>query len=132
MDDIPNMPATDENSAYDRYASDEGYYTELMSFLSESHSMRETAKSAVKQSLYAASGAFAGSFIGGPLGGLLGGIAGSVIGYVKSDNFDGAIVALTKLESARQKVCLSCFPYLPCFNFIYARIDEILIWLLCC
>ena len=109
MDDVPNMPSgtADENSAYDRYASDEGYYTELMSFLSESHSMRVTAKSAVKQSLYAASGAFAGSFIGGPLGGLLGGIAGSVIGYVKSDNFDGAIVALTKLESARQKVCMS-------------------------
>jgi len=109
MDDIPNIPTADENSdsAYDRYASDEGYYTELMSFLSESNSMRETAKSAVKQSLYAATGAFAGSFIGGPLGGLLGGVAGSVIGYVKSDNFDGAIVALTKLESARQKVRLS-------------------------
>lgn len=101
MNDIPDIP-TDED--YDRQASDQGYYRELMNFLSESNSMRDTAKNAVKQSMYAASGAFAGSFIGGPVGGLLGGVAGSLIGFTQSDDYDGAIVALTKLESDRQAV----------------------------
>ena len=111
MDDIPNIP-TDNDDGYETYASNEAYYSELMSFLSESTSMRETAKSAVKQSLFAAGGAFAGSFIGGPVGGLVGGIAGSIIGFVKSDDYDGAIVALTKLESERQKVSYSSKPIL--------------------
>jgi len=66
--------------------------------------MRETAKSSMKQSLFAASGAFAGSFIGGPVGGLVGGIAGSVIGFIKSDDYDGAIVILTRLEGERKQV----------------------------
>jgi uncharacterized membrane protein len=128
MDDIPNIP-TDESSAYDRYSSNEAYYTELMSFLSESNSMRDTAKSAVKQSLYAASGAFTGSFIAGPVGGLIGGITGSIIGYAKSDNFDGAIVALTKLEASRQKVrnaayfivvtiCIAVYRWVPCSVYL--------------
>jgi hypothetical protein len=101
MDDVPDIP-TDED--YERYASDQGYYRELMHFLSESSSMRDTAKNAVKQSMFAASGAFAGSFLGGPVGGLIGGVAGSLIGFFQSDDYDGAIVALTKLESDRQAV----------------------------
>ncbi len=99
MDDIPNV-----DDDFDRFTSSDVHYSELMRFLSESHSMRETAKSSMKQSLFAASGAFAGSFIGGPVGGLVGGIAGSVIGFIKSDDYDGAIVSLTRLEGERKQV----------------------------
>ena len=98
MDDIPDIP-TDES-----FFTNENYYSELMRFLSESPSMRQTAKSSIKQSLFSASGAFAGSFVGGPVGGLVGGIVGSLVGFIKSDDYDGAVVALTRLESERQKV----------------------------
>lgn len=95
---------------FNNYA-DDAHYSELMKFLSESHNMRETAKNSLKQSLYAATGAFAGSFVLGPIGGLLGGVSGSILGYLQSDNYDGAIVALTKLESERQKVSMNAYPH---------------------
>lgn len=94
---------TFDNRDFNNYA-DDAHYSELMKFLSESQNMRETAKNSLKQSLYAATGAFAGSFALGPIGGLLGGVSGSILGYLQSDNYDGAIIALTKLESERQKV----------------------------
>jgi hypothetical protein len=122
MNDIPDIP-TDED--YDRQASDQGYYRELMNFLSESNSMRDTAKNAVKQSMFAASGAFAGSFIGGPVGGLLGGVAGSLIGFTQSDDYDGAIVALTKLESDRQaRLVREIFDVLQTAGGNYQRILD--------
>lgn len=101
MEDIPDIPT--DHGTFDGYSS-ERYYEELMSFMSESSSMRETAKSAVKQSLFSAGGAFAGSFLGGPVGGLIGGVAGSLIGYIKSDDYDGLIIALTKIETERRTV----------------------------
>lgn len=118
MDDIPDVDS-------DRFASSDAHYSELMRFLSESHSMRETAKSSVKQSLFAASGAFAGSFIGGPVGGLVGGIAGSIIGFIQSDDYDGAIVSLTRLESERkQRLMKEVFILLKTAGATYQTLDN--------
>lgn len=102
---------TFNNRDFNNYA-DDAHYSELMKFLSESQNMKETAKNSLKQSLYAATGAFAGSFVLGPIGGLLGGVSGSILGYLQSDNYDGAIIALTKLESERQKVSRNAYTHL--------------------
>ena len=74
----------------------------LMEFLTESDSMRKTAKNSLKQSLYAGAGAFAGSFIGGPVGGLVGGIGGSLVGFFKSDDYDGLLLAVSKIDDAHR------------------------------
>lgn len=68
--------------------------------------MRRTAKSSLKQSLYAGGGALAGSFIGGPVGGLLGGVVGSVVGYLQSDEYDGLVLAVLKLEEGRKQTLM--------------------------
>jgi hypothetical protein len=78
-------------------------YGELMHFLTESQQMRRTARNAVKQSLWAAGGALGGAFLMGPIGGLVGGIFGSIIGFVRSDEYDGALMAIMKLEGARRE-----------------------------
>mmetsp|Transcript_14150 Transcript_14150/g.17878 ORF Transcript_14150/g.17878 Transcript_14150/m.17878 type:complete len:147 (+) Transcript_14150:275-715(+) len=91
MDDIPNIPTYDDE-----------YQSELMNFLSQSSEMRNTAKGALKQSLFSAGGAFAGAFIAGPVGGLVGGVVGSVTGFMNSSDYDGAIVAITNLEPERR------------------------------
>jgi hypothetical protein len=101
MDDIPNIPTDSDDDA--RYRSPE-YQSELMNFLSQSSEMRKTAKGALKQSLFSAGGAFVGAFVAGPVGGLVGGIAGSVAGFIQGDNYDGAIIAITRLESDRKRV----------------------------
>lgn len=97
MDDIPNIPTDSEDE----------YHSELMKFLSESSDMRKTARGALKQSLFSAGGAFVGAFVGGPVGGLIGGIAGSLTGFINSDDYDGAIVAITNLQSDRKNVSSS-------------------------
>jgi hypothetical protein len=94
-DDIPEVPDADTFQ-----------HGELIYFLTQSHEMRKTAKSALKQGLYAGGGAIAGSFLLGPVGGLVGGIAGSVIGFFNSDNYDGAVLALTKIEGSRRNVLM--------------------------
>jgi len=96
MEDIPNIPTDSEE-----------YQSELMNFLSQSADMRNTARGALKQSLFSAGGAFVGAFIAGPIGGLVGGITGSVAGFMNGDDYDGAIVALTKLEADRKNVSMS-------------------------
>lgn len=122
MEDIPDIPT--DHGTFDGYSS-ERYYEELMSFMSESSSMRETAKSAVKQSLFSAGGAFAGSFLGGPVGGLIGGVAGSLIGYIKSDDYDGLIIALTKIETERRtKLMKEVFQVLQTAGGSFQRIQE--------
>ena len=82
-------------------------YTTLMEFLSTSREMRQTATSSLKQSLWAGSGAMAGGMLAGPVGGLVGGIAGSLIGYVKSSDYDGAVVHLCKLDQFSKKELLT-------------------------
>lgn len=94
-DDIPEVPDADTFQ-----------HGELIYFLTQSQEMRKTAKSALKQGLYAGGGAFAGAFLGGPVGGLVGGIAGSLIGFFKGDDFDGAVLAISKIEGSRRHALL--------------------------
>ena len=94
MDDFLGGPDREQRSA-EMHAS-------LMEFLTESESMRKTAKSSLKQSMYAGGGAFAGSFIGGPVGGLIGGIAGSLVGFFQSDNYDGLLLAVSKIDDTHR------------------------------
>jgi hypothetical protein len=99
MDDYPAADPIPEPDIYFQYG-------ELMSFLNESQSMRRTARNAVKQSLWAGGGALGGAFLMGPIGGLVGGIFGSIVGFVKSDEYDGALLAIMKLEGARREVLM--------------------------
>ena len=81
-------------------------YTTLMDFLSTSKEMRHTATSSFKQSLWAGSGAMAGGMLMGPVGGLVGGIAGSLIGFVKSSDYDGALLHLRRLDHSSKRKLL--------------------------
>ena len=103
MDDFLGGPNREQRSA-EMHAS-------LMSFLTESDSMRKTAKNSLRQSLYAGGGAFAGSFIGGPVGGLVGGIAGSLVGFFKSDDYDGLLLAVSKIDDAHRTKLLKVSGY---------------------
>ena len=82
-------------------------YSELVHFLTNSTEMRNTAKSSIKQSLYAGSGALAGGFMLGPIGGLMGGIAGSLVGFVQADQYDGALLAICKLQGDQKQVLMT-------------------------
>ena len=90
MDDFPDTADTD------------ALHSELVPFLVNHRQMRPTARSALKQGLWAVSGAIAGGMIGGPVGGLVGGIAGSIVGFVKSDPYDGILTQISKLESSQR------------------------------
>ena len=69
--------------------------------------MRNTAKSSLKQSMFAGGAAFAGSMIAGPVGGLVGGlVGGSVIGFLNSDDYDGAVKLIMDLESERHQALM--------------------------
>ena len=68
--------------------------------------MRNTAKSSLKQSMFAGGAAFVGSMIAGLVGGLVGGVAGSVIGFHNSDNYDGAVKLIMDLESERHQALM--------------------------
>jgi hypothetical protein len=81
-------------------------HSELIDFLTNSRDMRQTAKSSLKQAAYGGGAALAGGFLLGPIGGLVGGIAGSIIGFLKSDNYDGAILAVCKLEDAQKQILM--------------------------
>mmetsp|Transcript_59881 Transcript_59881/g.177502 ORF Transcript_59881/g.177502 Transcript_59881/m.177502 type:complete len:168 (-) Transcript_59881:483-986(-) len=105
MDDgsIPEMPDLSDLDEDERTARTDDYHSELVHFLTNSRGMRNTARGSIKQSLYAGGGALAGSFLLGPVGGLVGGVAGSVVGYVKSDEYDGMVLSVLKLEDHRKK-----------------------------
>ena len=51
-------------------------------------------------------GALAGGFLLGPVGGLVGGVFGSIIGFIQSDNYDGALLAICKLDEGQKKVLM--------------------------
>ena len=52
-------------------------------------------------------GALAGGFLLGPIGGMVGGICGSIIGFVQSDNYDGALLAICKLDEPQKKALMT-------------------------
>lgn len=79
---------TDQN---DGNATEAQQHRELMEFLTDNAQMRETARNALKQGLWAGSGAIAGGLLLGPIGGLVGGIGGSVIGFLRADEYNGVV-----------------------------------------
>jgi hypothetical protein len=97
MDDYPAADPIPEPSVSWQHG-------ELVAFLTESQDMRKTAKSALKQSLWAGGGALTGAFLMGPVGGLVGGIFGSFIGFIRADQYDGAVQAIVKLDGGRREV----------------------------
>jgi hypothetical protein len=52
-------------------------------------------------------GALAGGFLLGPVGGLVGGICGSILGFINSDNYDGALVSMSKLDEEQKKTLMT-------------------------
>lgn len=96
IDDIPD-PLPEPNELH----------SELIRFLTESREMRQTAKSALQQGLWAGGGAVAGGLLLGPVGGMVGGITGSIVGYLKSDNYDGLVLQLSKVDTQRQRFLLA-------------------------
>mmetsp|Transcript_31435 Transcript_31435/g.31691 ORF Transcript_31435/g.31691 Transcript_31435/m.31691 type:complete len:141 (-) Transcript_31435:404-826(-) len=87
-------------------STDNERHSELIRFLTENSSMRKTAANSIKHSLYAGGGAFAGAWLLGPVGGLVGGVIGSGIGYLQSDTYDGAVLAVLKLEQTKRNSLL--------------------------
>lgn len=100
MDDYPAADPIPEPSLVD------SQHQELIDFLSNSQDMRRAAKSSLKQAAYAGGAALAGGFLLGPVGGMVGGIAGSVIGFLKSDDYDGAILSISKLDDSQKQVLM--------------------------
>jgi hypothetical protein len=100
MDDYPAADAIPDPSLYNTQ------HNELIDFLTNSGEMRQAAKSSLKQAAYAGTGALAGGFLLGPVGGMVGGIFGSIIGFVKADDYDGAILAICKLEDEQKKILM--------------------------
>jgi hypothetical protein len=81
-------------------------YGELVRFLTDSHDMRMAAKSSLKAGLWAGGGAVGGAFLFGPLGGLIGGVTGSIIGFFRSDDYDGAVSQIMKLDEDHQRALM--------------------------
>mmetsp|Transcript_12536 Transcript_12536/g.13964 ORF Transcript_12536/g.13964 Transcript_12536/m.13964 type:complete len:151 (+) Transcript_12536:56-508(+) len=97
------MDNYDDYPAAEPIPEPQNFHSELMRFLIDHQGMQKTAKSALKQSLYAGSGALAGSLLGGATGGLIGGVVGSIIGYARADDYDGVVSQLSKLNSQQQR-----------------------------
>jgi hypothetical protein len=74
-------------------------HRELVEFLTTNDHMREVARNALKQGLWAGGGAIVGGIFLGPLGGLAGGILGSVLGYKFTDEYDGMVQQLGDLSA---------------------------------
>jgi len=99
MDDYPAADSIPEPSA-------SIFHGELVDFLTNNQAMRKTARSALKQSLWAGGGALGGAFLMGPVGGLMGGIIGSVVGFLKSDEYDGALLAVMTLDGTQREALI--------------------------
>jgi hypothetical protein len=99
MDDY--YPASDPIPEPDIYAAQ---YSTIIEYIQGSREMRIAAKSSLKQGLWAGSGAVAGGLLFGPVGGLVGGITGSLVGFFKSNDYDGIVVQLCKLDEQQQHV----------------------------
>lgn len=92
---------TDNNNDTD-IAMEEQQHRELMEFLTNNSQMRETARNALKQGMWAGAGAVAGGLLLGPIGGLVGGIGGSVIGFIRADEYNGVVEHLGQLPESQR------------------------------
>ena len=52
-------------------------------------------------------GALAGGFLLGPVGGLVGGICGSLLGFLQSDDYEGVLQTVSKLDEAQKKTLMT-------------------------
>mmetsp|Transcript_24533 Transcript_24533/g.40629 ORF Transcript_24533/g.40629 Transcript_24533/m.40629 type:complete len:151 (+) Transcript_24533:19-471(+) len=99
--------------SYDDYPAGEpipepaAMHGELIRFLTDNRDMRKTARSALKQGLWAGGGAMAGGLVMGPIGGLVGGITGSLVGFFKADDYDGVVLQLSKLNQHQRQFLLA-------------------------
>lgn len=98
MDDYPAADPIPDPSGFQ--------HSELVDFLMHSRDMRQTARSSMKQAAYAGGAALAGGFMLGPVGGMVGGIVGSVVGFFKADDYDGAVLHLSKLDEVHKKTLM--------------------------
>jgi hypothetical protein len=101
------MDSYDDYPAAEPIPEPAALHGELIRFLTDNRDMRKTARSALKQSLFAGGGALAGGLLGGPLGGLLGGVIGSIVGFVQSDDYDGAVLQLSKLNDQQRQFLMA-------------------------
>ena len=85
----------------------EGMYSELIRFLRESGDMRNTAKSSIRQSLWAGGGALMGGLLLGPVGGLVGGVTGSLVGFFQTVDYDGILVQIMNLNPQQRDFLLA-------------------------
>ena len=92
------------NGSSDHTNNTDLFHSELVRFLTESREMRNTARNSVKHSLWAGIGAFTGAMMLGPMGGLAGGVAGSIAGFLQGDPYDGAVLAILKLQNQQREV----------------------------
>lgn len=98
---------------YDDYPAGEpipepaAMHGEFIRFLTDNGEMRNTARSAIKQSMWAGGGALTGGLLLGPVGGLVGGIAGSLVGFVKSDQYDGVVLHVVKLNEQQRQFLMA-------------------------
>jgi len=100
MDDYP---AADPIPDPDRVSFQ---HHELIEFLTDNSEMRKAAKNSLQQGLFAGGGAVAGGILLGPIGGLVGGVVGSIMGFFHTDDYDGALQQIIKLEGVRKDMLL--------------------------
>lgn len=101
------MDSYDDYPAAEPIPEPAAMHGELIRFLTNNRDMRKTARSALKQGLWAGGGAMTGGMIMGPVGGLVGGIAGSLIGFFKAEDYDGVVLQLTKLNQQQRQFLLA-------------------------
>lgn len=97
---MPTFENLDEPTT--REQQQQQHHVELMNFLRNNSSMRNTARSALKQAAWAGGATVVGGLLLGPVGGLMGGIAGSVVGFVKSNDYDGVVQQLGVLPDEQR------------------------------
>jgi hypothetical protein len=101
------MDSYDDYPAADPIPEPAAMHSELIRFLTGNRDMRKTARSALKQSMWAGGGALTGGLMMGPVGGLVGGIAGSLIGFFKADDYDGVVLQLSKLSQQQRQFLMA-------------------------
>ena len=74
----------------------------LIEFLTNNDEMKKAAKNSLKQGLLAGGGAMVGGLLLGPIGGLIGGVTGSIIGFMRTENYEGAVQQILVLETTRK------------------------------
>lgn len=78
-------------------------FTELAEFLAHNSDMRKAVRGSIRQGLYSGGGAVAGGLLFGPIGGLVGGVTGALFGFLQTDDYDGMVQSVLKLDVPHQQ-----------------------------